>query len=332
MNPKTLKEIAKELKVSRFTIARVLRDEKYVSEKTRNLILNYLKKNPYVPNIHSTILSSGKVNILGLVFFGDASVLTEFYTQEIIKGTSEAAKNEGYQLMLFTQDKFDSFECLKLYMSRLVAGLILPGVGKNNFKDVLGLKHKKVPLVLVCSHLNDISSFACDNVRGGYLATKHLLDSGRKRIAYLSGRKNWVDAVDRFKGYKKALKEKGKNIIEEYVQWDDGHGNYEEKAIKNLLALKEPPDAIFVANDRMALAAMSIIKQAGKNIPQDIAVIGFDNMPSCENFSPPLSTVAQPIKDIAFVATKSLIKIISSGKDKDYTRFFKPELVIRQSG
>ena len=218
-------------------------------------------------------------------------------------------------------------------MSRMFAGFILPAVGKESFKDVLELKRRKVPVVLLCSHLKNVSSFDCDNITGGYLATKYLLDSGRERIAFIHGNKNWVDAEDRFRGYKKALREAGKQIVKEYVQYSDSHNfsDYEKTAVKRLLALKDPPDAIFAANDRMALATMAAVKKLGKNIPENIAIIGFDDIPTCENFSPSLSTVAQPIKDMAVAATEALIKIISSGKKRNYTRFFKPELIIRQS-
>ena len=326
MAAKTLKEIGEKLNVSRFTVARVLRNDKYVSEKTRALVLNYLEKEPYVPNVYSTMLSSGKINVIGIIFPGDAFFSMEFYIQEIIKGVSEAVKKEGYQLMLFTHDKFNSLECLKLYMSKLVAGFILPSIGKNNFKDVIELKDKKVSLALLCSHIKDISSFDCDNVMGGYMATKYLLDSGRKKIAFIHGHKNWVDAADRFKGYKKALKEKDMGITKGYVQYD-----HEKRAIKRLLALKDTPDAVFVANDRMALTVMSFIKQSGRRVPQDVAVIGFDDIPSCVNSLPPLSTVAQPVRNMAFAATENLIKIISSGKNKNYSRLFKPKLIIRDS-
>ena len=329
----SFKEIGKKLKISRFTVARVLRGEKYVSEKTRTLVLDHLKKEPYVPNVHSSVLSSGKVNILGLVFIGESFFSIEFYIQEIIKGVSEVAKKEGYQLMLFTQEQFNSSDCLRLYLSKQVAGFILPSIGKDDFKDIIELKDKKIPLVLLCSHLKDVSSFDCDNVTGGYLATKYLLDSGRKKIAFLHGNKNWIDAEDRFQGYKKALREAGKEIERGYVQYNSGYtyGDYEKAATEKLLELKEPPDAVFAANDRMALAVMSAVKEKGKSIPRDIAVIGFDNIPSCESFSPALTTIAQPVNGMAVAATQGLIKAISSGKSEDRTQFFKPNLIIRKS-
>ncbi|MFA6356008.1 MAG: LacI family DNA-binding transcriptional regulator [Candidatus Omnitrophota bacterium] len=329
----SFKEIGKKLKISRFTVARVLRGEKYVSEKTRALVLDHLKKEPYVPNVHSSVLFSGKVKILGLVFLGEAFFSMEFYIQEIIKGVSEVAKKEGYQLMLFTQEQFNSSDCQRLYLSKQVAGFILPSIGKDNFKDIIELKDKKIPLVLLCSHLKNVPSFDCDNVTGGYLAAKYLLDSGRKRIAFLHGNENWVDAEDRFQGYKKALKEAGKEIGKGYVQYNSGYtyGDYEKAATKRLLGLKEPPDAIFAVNDRMALAVMSAVKEEGKSIPRDIAVVGFDNIPSCESFSPALTSVAQPVNGMAVAATRALIRAVSSGKNGDRTQFFKPNLVIRKS-
>lgn len=332
MASKSLKEIGQKLKLSRFTVARVLRNEKYVSERTRRLVLNHLKREPYIPNVCSALLSSGKTNFLGLVCPGDAFFSMEFYLQEIIRGVTETARQEGYQPMVFSQETFDSLECQKLYLSRLIGGFILPAIGAESHEGILELRSKQIPLVLLCSHLKGVTSFDCDNAFGGYLATKHLLSTGRERIAFIHAHKNWIDVEDRFQGYQKALKEAGKPARKEYVQYNrsPGSSDYEKLAVKKLLSLPNPPDAIFVANDRMALAVMSAIQQAGKKIPEDIAVIGFDDIPSCRSFSPPLSTLAQPVKEMAREATKSLIKMISLG-EKTGTRFFKPKLVVRES-
>lgn len=333
MTSKTLKEIGKELNISRFTVARVLRGDKYVSAKTRNLVLDYLKKEPYFPNMLSSWLSEGVAKVIGLVFPEESFLSMEFYTQEIIKGVAEATKREGYHLMLFNQDDFDPAECLNLYMGKLVAGFLLPAIGKDNFPKLSKLKQKKIPTALLCSHCDGFASFDCDNVTGGYLAAKHLLDKGHRRIAFIHGHKNWVDAEDRCRGYKKALKEAGIEIREDYIQYNDGRNvrGYEKNAVGKLANLKNPPDAIFAANDRIALAAMAAVKEMNRNIPGDIAIIGFDNIPGCENFSPALSSVSQPIKQMAYEAVKGLIETINSGKKSVETRFFKPELMVRSS-
>ena len=170
MSAKSLKEIAEKLKVSRFTVSRVIRNEKYVSEKTRKLVMDYLEKEPYFPNAHSKMLFYGKVPVVGLVFPGEASVMLEFYAQEIIKGVCKAVKERNFHLMLVTQDNFNYQECLKLFKSKMVGGFIFPGIGKNNFTDIQELKKERIPLVLLCSHFKSVPSYDCDNVTGVRMA------------------------------------------------------------------------------------------------------------------------------------------------------------------
>ncbi|MDP8261208.1 MAG: LacI family DNA-binding transcriptional regulator [Candidatus Kappaea frigidicola] len=329
---KTLKEIGKELNISRFTISRVLNGSKDVSEETRKKILQYLKDNPYYPNANANRLHSGKVNVIGLIFTGKASVIFESYVQQIIEGVSEVTRKKDFYLMLFMQDELDYKECYSLYMSKQVGGFILPGVDRKKHAGIKCLVKEKIPLAIVCSRLDNICSFDCDNVRGGYLATKHLIKKGRKRIAYLHGHKGWVDAEDRFEGYKKALKEEKMKLNIDYVKYNYGtrDSGFEEKATRELLKLKERPDAIFTATDNMALVVMKTLKKAKIEIPDDIALVGFDDIPLTQAVSPALTTIRQPIGQMAKEATLNVIKQIDNKKAKGVT-FFKPELIVRES-
>ncbi len=333
MSAKTLKEIAKELNISRFTVSRVIRNDKYVSDETRKLVLDYLKKEPYFPNTHSKILFSGKVPVIGLVFPSEATVMLEFYAQEIIKGASIAVKEKDFHLMLFAQDTFNYQECIRLYRSKLVGGFVLSGIGKNNFSDIRQLKKEKIPQVLLCSHLKGIPSFDCDNVEGGYLAVKHLIKTGRGRIAFMHGHRNWVDVSDRCKGYKKALTENKIDVDPNYIKYSRKiiDLQFEKNAVRELLALKKSPDAIFAASDRMAIATIMSLKENGKKVPKDVAVIGFDNISTSENLNPALSTVEQPIESMAYIATKNLIQMILTGKIISKSQLFKPTLILRKS-
>jgi DNA-binding LacI/PurR family transcriptional regulator len=296
-------------------------------------VLDYLKKEPYFPNAHSKMLFYGKVPVVGLVFPGEASVMLEFYAQEIIKGVSKAIKEGNFHLMLVAQDDFNYQECLKLFKSKMVGGFIFPGVGKNNFSDIKQLKNEKIPQVLLCSHLDNIPSFDCDNVEGGYMATTHLIKEGYRRIAFLRGHRNWVNASDRCKGYKKALAKYKIKLKPDYIKYT--HKNmivdFEKKAIEELLSLSSRPDAIFAANDRIAIASIKALKKKGIKIPKDIAVMGFDNILTRENFSPALSTIEQPIQEMAYAATKELIKIVISDKKPSVTELFKPKIILRKS-
>ena len=330
--PKTLKEIGKELNISRFTVSRVLKGSKDVSDETRKKILQYLKNNPYYPNANANRLYSGNVNVIGLIFTGKASVIFESYVQQIIEGVSEVARKKDFYLMLFMQDEFDYRECYSFYMSKQMGGFILPGVDRNKLTEIKRLAKENIPLAIVCSRLDNICSFDCDNVKGGYLATKHLIDNGRKRIAYLHGHKGWIDAEDRFKGYKKALKEEKIKLNIDYVKYNYGarDSGFEEKATRELLKLKKPPDAIFTATDNMALVVLKTLQKNKIRIPKDIALVGFDDIPLVQAVSPTLTTIRQPIGQMAKEATLNVINMINNKKVKGLT-FFKPELIIRES-
>jgi LacI family transcriptional regulator len=333
MSAKTLKEIAEKLNVSRFTVSRVIRNEKYVSEKKRKLVLDYLKKEPYFPNAHSKMLFYGKVPVVGLVFPGEAAVMLEFYAQEIIKGVGKAIKKSNFHLMLVTQDSFNYQECLKLFKSRMVGGFMFPAIGRNNFPDIKQLRKEGIPQVLICSHLKGIPSYDCDNVKGGYMAAEHLIKGGRKKIAFLHGHRNWVNASDRCKGYKKALTDNNIKLNADYIKYTHKRSElgFEENAIKELLALKSRPDAIFAANDRIAIACIKALRKRNIKVPKDIAVMGFDNMPTRENLYPALSTVEQPIQEIAYAAAQEFMKTASSDKKLVGTHLFEPKMVIRKS-
>lgn len=333
MAARTLEDIAKKLNISRRTISRVLQNDKNVAEKTRVRILEYLEKEKYFPNIHAASLASKKVNVVGLIFPKDTFIDPDFFALDVLKGVAMAISENKYQLMIFTQDKFDKEQCLKFYKSRLVGGLILVAIASNDITQALEVKKQEVPVTLISSYCDGIDSFGCNNFRGGYIATKYLIDSGRKKIAFIHGHENWFDAKERCKGYKQALSDAGMEVRGEYIE--PGYFNYEkgEMAMEKLLALGDPPDAVFAANDRMAIGAYKAIKKVGKKIPEDIAVVGFDNIPLCEHLDPPLTTIEQLMEDIAYESAKVLLNSITSPqqKKKPQIRLLEPKLIVRNS-
>ncbi|MFA5338648.1 MAG: LacI family DNA-binding transcriptional regulator [Candidatus Omnitrophota bacterium] len=331
MSVKSLEELAQKLNISRRTISRVLKNDKNVAEETRERILKHLDKEKYFPNIHAASLASKKINVIGLVFPNDTFINTDFFAIDTIKGVARAANENNYQLMIFTQTKFDGDQCLQMYKSKLVGGLILVAISRDDTEKLEELRKQQVPVALLFAYSERADSFGCDNRKGGYVATKHLIDTGRKRIAFIHGHENWFDAEERFKGYKQALEEAGLQFRPEYVE--RGYFRYEDAEIvaKKFLLLDSPPDGIFAANDRMAIGAIKAIKGAGKRVPEDVAIVGFDNIPICELFDPPITTVDQPVVDIAYEAGSDLLNSINSPHRKSYTRFFDPKLIIRKS-
>lgn len=332
MSVRTLEDIAKKLKISRRTISRVLKNDKNVAKETRSRISEYLEKEKYFPNIHAASLASKRINVIGLIFPKDTFIDADFFTLDVLKGVAKAMSDNSYQLMIFTQDKFDSEQCLRLYKSRLVDGLILVAIASDDIPQAVEVKKERIPLALISSYCEGIDSFGCDNLKGGYIATKHLIDSGRKKIAFIHGHENWFDAQQRCNGYKRALAEAGIEIKKEYVE--PGYFKYEkgEIAMEKLLSLEDLPDAVFAANDRMAIGAYRAIKKAGKKIPEDIAVVGFDNIPLAEHLDPSLTTIEQFMEDIAYESGKILLNSVTSPqKKKPQIRLFEPKLIVRNS-
>lgn len=331
MSAKTLEELAEKLKVSRRTISRALKNDVNVASDTRKRILDYLEKDKYFPNVHAASLASRKINVIGLIFPKNAFLHADFFAIDTIKGAAKFANENNYQLMMFTQNKFDSDQCLQMYKSKLVGGLMIVAISKDDTEKIEELRRNHVPVSLLFAYSDAVDSFGCDNKRGGYIATKHLIDSGRKRIAFIHGHENWFDSAERFEGYKKALEEAGMPFRQEYVE--RGYFRYEDaqEATKKLMALDSPPDGIFSANDRMAIGVIRALKVAGKKVPEDVAVIGFDNIPICDFFDPPITTVAQPVMEIAYTAGNDLLDSINTPHKKPRLRLLEPDLVIRKS-
>lgn len=334
MSAKTLQEIAERLNISRRTISRVLKNDKNVAGDTRARVLKYFEKEKYFPNVHAASLALKKSNVIGLIFPKSIFINADFFVTDTIKGVAEAIEGNDYQLMIFTQDKFNNDQCLKLYNNKSVGGLILVAIAKEDMARCLDLRKNQVPVSLLFSYSKEFNSFGCDNKKGGYLATKHLIDSGRRNIAFIHGHENWFDAQERYEGYKRALAEAEMEFKPEYVE--RGYFSYEGgvEAMKRLLALDKPPDGVFAANDRMAIGTIRTVKTSGKKVPDDIAVAGFDNIPLCELFDPAITTIEQPVKDIAYAAAKALLDSIASlGEErKAQIRLFEPKLIIRNSG
>jgi DNA-binding LacI/PurR family transcriptional regulator len=331
MSAKTLEDLAKKLNVSRRTISRVLKDDNNVAGQTRERILRHLDREKYFPNIHAASLASKKINVIGLIFPRDTFLNTDFFAIDTIKGVAKVANENNYQIMIFTQNKFDSEQCLRMYKSRLVGGLILVAISKDDTEKLEELKRSKVPVALLFAYSDRADSFGCDNKRGGYIATKHLIDSGRKRIAFLHGHENWFDAEERLKGYKQALAEAGIRFRPDYVE--RGYFRYEdaEAATKKMLKMADPPDAVFAANDRMAIGAIRAVKSSGMKVPEDVAVVGFDNIPICELFDPPITTVEQPVAEIAYAAGQDLMNSSEPPHKNSLLRYFEPKLIKRKS-
>ncbi|MFH1369499.1 MAG: LacI family DNA-binding transcriptional regulator [Elusimicrobiota bacterium] len=327
-----LAKIAKKLGVSRWTVSRALYSSGYVDKKKKEKILTYLKKIDYTPNIHASSLGGKRSRVIGLILPKGVVSGFDFFLAETIKHLALGLKNSGYSLMLFIDKEGDDAGIAKLWENRTIAGAVMFSSTKDDVGKLRELIKCRMPSVLVFSHFKGIDSFACDNEYGGYLATKYLIEKGRRRIAFIHGNPAWVDSADRFKGYLRALAEHG--IVCDSVLVKEGYFNVPEgkKAAEKLIGLEKRPDAIFASNDNMAIGAAWAIGEKQLRIPGDIAVIGFDNNADAKNTNPPLTTIAQPIKEIIDASMERLIaKIEGRETGKPVLRLFPPKLIERGS-
>lgn len=336
-NQVTIKDIARALGISPSTVSRALKDHPDISSETKKAVNALAEKLNYQPNIVALSLRQRKTNTIGVVI----PELVHFFFSTVISGIEDVANQSEYSVIL-TQSN-ESYEREKkslkaLFNSRVDGMLISLSRETNNFEHVESIIAKGIPMVFYDRMFSNpnTSKVIVDDYIGAKEAVQHLISQGYKRIAHLEGAPGLLISIDRKRGYMDALKEHKMEIINSLIEscpsanQEEGHN-----MTKKLLALPNPPDAIFTNNDPIAIGAMMAIKEKGLRIPQDIGVVGFSNWSLGALIDPTLTTVDQPGYEMGQEAAKLLIRQIEAG-DKDQepqpeTKVLKTKLIIRQS-
>jgi LacI family transcriptional regulator len=329
----TLKQVAEKAGVSLGMAGRVLGNYGYFSDSTKKKVLDAARVLNYSPNILARSLRTRHTKTIGVLI----SDITTFFWTTLVRGIQDKAAKAGYSVILCNSDEESENE--QLYLSilfeRNVDGLIVSPT-PHNHAYLKRLARSLVPIVLVDRRVKglQVPAIKTDNQAGAYEAVKHLLTLGYERIAVITGIPGVETSEERFAGYRQALQAGGiplrKTLIKEgYFQKDRAF-----IATGELLHLRRPPDAIFVCNEPMVSGCILALKEKGVRIPQDIAVIGFDDPVWAAYMDPPLTTVSQPSYTMGILAFEYLLAQISSNeKDRKYLEdvVLKPTLVIRQS-
>lgn len=328
-----LEQIAKLSGVSRSTVSRVINDDPRVSDDTRSRVRQVIQQLNYQPNTAARSLAGGHTSILGLVIpTGVSSVFSDPYFPNLIRGISAACREQNYSVMLWlAEPDYERKTIMQVLRNGFIDGVIVSSFPIDETM-VETLSQSGLPFILVGRDPSHpaVSYVDVENRRGAVEAVTHLIRMGRRRIAHISGPLNTVVGVDRRDGYLEALKTRG-------LSYDPGltiEGNFSEEdgySITRML-LPNHPDAIFAASDAMALGSLRALREAGKRIPEDVAVIGFDDMPFSANVEPPLTTIRQPIQRTGRIAAQTLIDMVQHPEDQLARRILLPtELVIRKS-
>lgn len=327
----TIKDVARVAGVSPATVARVVGNYGHVSGSTKLKVEKVVKELRYEPDAIARSMIKKMTNTIGLSI---SDVSNPFFTT-LIRGVEDVANQNGYNLILCNSDEDPEKEIkyLQLLLSKRIDGLILAptGGGGQRLKSLLS---SGIPVVFVDRRIESVKADAVfiDNVAGAFIATEHLILSGYKRIAIISGKQTVMTGRDRLKGYLNAMQSYSLEIDQSFIKTGDFKLEGGRRAVQELMKLKKPPTAIFASNNLMTLGALLGLKEIGKKVPDDIAIVGFDDMDWAPLLDPPLTTIYQPAYTLGSTAAQILMQAIKEhGRRELQEVILKPKLIIRES-
>jgi LacI family transcriptional regulator len=330
--PLTIEDIAKMSGVSRSTVSRVINGDPHVTEQTREKVQSILHSIEFQPNLAARSLAAGRTKVIGLVIpTGVLSLFTDPYFPLVIQGVSAVCNARGYSVMLWlAEPEYERKTISQILYNGLIDGVLVSSMLVND-PLIERLSESKRPFITIGRHPTNekISYVDVDNRTGSYQGVDYILQKGHRRVGMINGPRNTIASQDRYQGYEDAHRDYRVPVYPELLvegEFSDATGY---QAMKRLLPYQ--PDAIFVASDAMALAAMRAILEEGLRIPEDIAVVGFDDIPTAATSRPPLTTVRQPIQQTGSMAAEILVDMIEHPSEEARHMVLPTELVIRSS-
>lgn len=326
----TIVDVAEEAGVSYSTVSRVVNNKSYVKSETRAKVMQAMTRLGYQANIQARSLAGGRSNVIGLLVVD----LTTEYMGAIIHAVDDILAANQYELMLFTTHRRKTKE--SAYVNMMAHGfadgllIVLP---REPEAYLWSLHQRDFPYVLIDQigiAETDLSVTAA-NIHGGYEATRHLIALGHRRIGIITGWMDMVAARHRLDGYRAALADYNIPYDEclvfegDFLQSSGFHG------ANHLLDLPQPPTALFASNDVTAMGVLDAVRMRGLSVPDDISVVGFDDIPMAAISIPKLTTVSQPLTEMGKRAAQMLIDLIQKPEEKQSSIVLPTELVIRES-
>jgi DNA-binding LacI/PurR family transcriptional regulator len=327
----TIVDIAREAGVSKATVSLALNGKPGVSPETRRRILEIARRLNYRPNAAAKGLALQRTETIGVIV---PDIGSPFYA-ELIRGVEEEASRAGYYLMLLTTAGKPSREEMyfRLLGEQRVDGIIVL-TPRGDEALLCRIQRRGFPLVVVDRDIqfaDDVVEVVVDNFHGALEAMEHLLSLGYRRIGFINGVPGLQASQDRLRGYQVALQEHGITPNPELIVVGNFQDSGGYRATQKLLSLEPRVEAVFAASDMMAFGAIRAIRERGLEVPQDIAVVGFDDIPVATYFEPPLTTVRQPMEKMGAVAFRLLLQQIQGEKVLERKVVLRTELVVRAS-
>ncbi len=326
----TIKEVAALAGVSSATVSHVINGTRYVSEGVREQVLTAMNTLDYRPNALAASLRSGVTHTLGLIIPDSANP----FFAELGHCIENAAFKAGYSVILCNteNDLHKELLYMDVLTKKLVDGMIFVAAGENvdTFKNLVDLD---IPVVVLDRNYEgiDLEVVSTDNCQGGLLATNHLISLGHTRIGCVSGPSKINPSSKRLDGYLDALQANGIEVGPQLIVQGDFHPESGYAAGRKLLSLPEPPTAIFACNDLMAMGVIKAASSLGLRVPEDLAVVGYDDIELASYTNPPLSTIRQPKVEMGLTALQIILDRINT-KDSAHQKIQLPvSLIVRSS-
>jgi LacI family transcriptional regulator len=327
--PITIHDVARAAGVSVSTVSRVLNDKDDVAADTYDKIQRVIAELGYASSLAARGMRSRRTNVIGLIM----PDVAEPYSVAVMSGVNSVIAQIDYDLLIYTTGDFRKNKTadqesyyVSLLNGSITDGLIVVTLAAKSFSTA-------APIVVIDPNNESpqCPAIISTNRDGALQIMEHLLSFGHKRIGHISGRLDLVSANRRLQGYKDGLDNAGIPIDEALIQIGDYTTETAVKCTHALLGLDDPPTAIFAANDMAAMGVYQAVKEARLRIPEDISVVGFDNLREVEILDPPLTTVDQFVSEMGKKATEMIVKLIKGESFEDNLHKIQTELVVRKS-
>lgn len=331
MKPVTIQDVADRAQVSRATVSRVLNNHPNVAGDIRARVQAAMLDLSYNPNRAARRLRGNSNDVIGLII---PDIQNPVFVA-VARGVEDAAYKHGINMLLCnTDDDVDKQQAyLKVMQAEQAAGLIIVPTHTRDARPLLDVQRAGMPIVLFDRQVQRFhaDTIKTDNILGAQIAINHLIDLGRKRIAMIGGIEYLTPARERHQGYVDALLHAGREVDTALVVNGDFKADSGYAITRELMLRPNPPDAIFTANSLMAMGALRALHELKIDIPQDVALVSFDDIPWAENLNPPLTVVAQPAYELGVQSVALLRNRFTQPDAPIQTVILQPRLIVRES-
>ena len=330
--PVTIKDIALALNISVSTVSRALRGMPEIHPNTKTSILKLAEEMDYQPNQLAKNLVGNRTKTIGVI----VPTLSYYFFSSVLNSIEEAAMQAGYSVIVCqTNESYlrEKAQIQNMLNSQVEGFIISLACDSYDYEHINRLIRKQIPLVLFDRYTDklEVSKVIVDNKQAAFKATCHLIENGCKKLSCLAGPPHLEISNQRLEGFKEALSSHGLLYDERYVSHSDFTQENTIIQANNMMSLAVPPDGILTMSDRIAFSTMYALKQKGIKIPEDVAMVSFNNEPTCMYLTPSLTSVNQPIREMGTQSVRLLLKQLESDKIEPETVILDTQLVIRES-